>query len=57
MQEGVAVKKVFTFKRTEMGLALNPDTDPKLVSRLQLTLEQMHEDGTVARFEDQFAGL
>ncbi len=57
VQEGVAVKKVFTFKRTEMGLALNPDTDPKLVSRLQLTLEQMHEDGTVARFEDQFAGL
>ena len=56
-QEGVAVKKVFTFKRTEMALALNPGTDPELVARLQLTLEQMHEDGTVARLEDQFAGL
>ena len=57
LQEGVAVKKVFTFKRTEMALALNPGTDPELVARLQLTLEEMHKDGTVARLEDQFAGL
>ena len=50
------MKKVFTFKRTQMSLALNPDTDPELITRLQLTLDQMHEDGTVARLEDQFGG-
>ncbi len=54
-QEGVAVRKVFTFKRTQMSLALNPDTDPDLVALLQQTLDQMHEDGTVARLEAEFA--
>ncbi len=56
-QEGVAVKEVFTIKRTVMALALNLNTDPELVAQLQKTLNQMHEDGTVARLKDQFGGL
>ncbi|MEM1434743.1 MAG: transporter substrate-binding domain-containing protein [Pseudomonadota bacterium] len=56
VQEGVRVKPVFTIQRTQMALALNPSTDPALVARLQQTLDAMHEDGTVARLKDQFAG-
>jgi len=52
--EGVAVKEIFVIKRTEMALALNKQTDPAVVARLQLVLDGMHEDGTIARITDGF---
>ncbi len=56
VQEGVAVREVFTFKRTAMALALHRSTDPALIARLQRTLQSMHADGTVARLESRFSG-
>lgn len=53
--EGVEVKQIYTIKRTVLALALNLETDPLLVAKLNRTLSQMHDDGTVnaiaARFE------
>lgn len=47
-QEGIQVKEIYTIKRTVLALALNVQTDPKLVARLNRVLEEMHADGTVA---------
>ncbi len=52
--EGVAVKEIFTIKRTVLALALNKDTDPALVARLNLLLGEMHVDGTVERITQPF---
>ena len=53
-EEGVAVKELFVIRRTEMALALNVDTDPGLVERLQRELERMRQDGTVDSIERSF---
>ena len=53
-REGVAVKEIFTLKLTRAGLAMNKNTDPVIVARLEQELERMHADGTVSRITENF---
>ena len=53
-REGVAVKEIFTLKLTRAGLAMNKNTDPVIVARLEQELERMRADGTVSRITENF---
>lgn len=53
-QEGREVKKVINLDNAPFYLALNLDTDPALVAKLQRTLEAMQADGSWQAFYNKY---
>ncbi|ASP40789.1 amino acid ABC transporter substrate-binding protein [Bacterioplanes sanyensis] len=47
-------RKVLTFKNTPLYLALNKDTDPKMVAALQKAAQELIADGTFAAIENLY---
>lgn len=48
------VKQLFTIKKTVMSIACHKDTDDAIVKKLQDTLKQMIDDGTVEKLKANY---
>ncbi len=49
--EGESVKELFLIKRTIAGLALNKNTDQKIIEKLQQALNELYQDGTIEQIK------
>ncbi|WP_293267498.1 ABC transporter substrate-binding protein [Neptunomonas sp.] len=49
MQKVKGLTESLTFKETVMGIAFHPDTPSNLINDLNLSLQNMYEDGTVEK--------
>jgi len=45
---------VYTLKEGVLGISCQQDTDPALIEQLQTTLDELHEDGTVAEITQRY---
>ncbi|MGI9283123.1 MAG: hypothetical protein ACR2PX_26295 [Endozoicomonas sp.] len=48
------VKPVHTFNRSSLWLAMNKDTDQKVIDQLNTTLEKMRESGEIQAMIDNY---
>ncbi|RDH45231.1 transporter substrate-binding domain-containing protein [Zooshikella ganghwensis] len=54
-QEGlVGLKQVFSFNKNDLYLALNKDTNPEVVKKLNEALSKMRQDGSIEKIYRQY---
>ncbi len=56
-QEGFELskmKKIFTIDQVDLFLGINKETNPAVVQKLQTALDEMKEDGTIAKTIEQY---
>ncbi|NKB32757.1 MAG: transporter substrate-binding domain-containing protein [Pseudomonadales bacterium] len=54
--EGLEVEEVYTIMFTEMGLAMNKESDPELIHRLNIEMQSLKDDGTLLRIIRSYLG-
>jgi len=52
--EGVDVKEIVIIKPTQADLAMNKDTDPEIIARLNQAMSEIRADGTVLAITQRF---
>ncbi len=54
-QAGVAIKPLFTFRKTVMSLACNKNVDDTLIQRMNQTLEELRREGFIDKIAAKYA--